>query len=653
MLFFRPSNGDRTAEDREAKRRAAGAVSRRGAVRVWALLLLMVFVGLSVAAVLLVSGRDPRDRVTPSGTDATRTPPRDSEPRPASLVAHKPSRRLAGILARRHPAADDWNTEVLWKSANDQLKELAKRFGHGFGVDSQSLTDMASDEFACGALRPPQLVTIFDDGDLSVTRARPSDGRPANDPAAHTGLSGLVHAMRQMLEPMAESGDVHMKFKIVQVERSDDKVKTQAYFLADGRGPSGIVQQNAVWDIAWDTSRSDRPLRIRAIRVSAFEEVTRRAAASPLLVDCTGAVLGANPSFRQQLMKGTNTWRARLQQTLGVDVLGHQGMALGDVNGDALEDLYICQPGGVPNRLYVQRPDGTAVDRSAEAGVDILDRSRSALWVDLDNDGDQDLVIATDASLLVMANDGTAMFSDAAVVETGTSTSLSAADYDADGDLDLYVCGYSAPTGAENAPVPYHDANNGHRNHLLRNDGEWKFVDVTAATGMDEHNRRYSFAASWDDFDNDGDLDLYVANDFGRNNLYRNDSGRFRDIAAEAGVEDISAGMGVSWGDFNRDGWMDIYVSNMFSSAGNRVAYQRRFRPRDDDSTRRMFQRHARGNTLFENTGNGTFRDVSEPAKVTMGRWAWGSLFADINNDGLEDILVTNGLATNEDTDDL
>ncbi len=84
-------------------------------------------------------------------------------------------------------------------------------------------------------------------------------------------------------------------------------------------------------------------------------------------------------------------------------------------------------------------------------------------------------------------------------------------------------------------------------------------------------------AASWEDYDQDGDLDLYVANDFGRNNLYRNDDGQFVDVAAEAGVEDISAGMSVSWGDYNNDGQADLYVGNMFSSAGNRVTYQRQF----------------------------------------------------------------------------
>ena len=124
-------------------------------------------------------------------------------------------------------------------------------------------------------------------------------------------------------------------------------------------------------------------------------------------------------------------------------------------------------------------------------------------------------------------------------------------------------------------------------------------------------------------------------------------------MAAEAGVEDISAGMSVTWGDYNHDGLMDLYVSNMFSSAGNRVTYQRQFKPAAESDTRAAFQRHARGNSLFENAGDGTFRDVSDDAGVTMGRWAWASLFVDINNDSYEDLLVANGLRTGEDTGDL
>ncbi len=398
--------------------------------------------------------------------------------------------------------------------------------------------------------------------------------------------------------------------------------------------------------------------RITAIEVQNYEQATVRSERQTLFADCTEAVLGKNACFRSQLMRGVNHWMPRIQELLGLEVPGHQGVAIGDVNGDGLEDIYLCQTGGIPNRLFLQNQDGTARDVSKASDVDFLDLTRSALLINTDNDGDQDLVLAPKSRLLFLANDGLGHFAIRTdlLVPGSMVTSLAAADYDHDGDLDLYVCAYSGTAEGVNAlgtPVPYHDANNGGANMLLRNQGNWQFADVTDQAGLDHNNTRWSFAAAWEDFDGDGDQDLYVANDFGRNNLYRNDEGHFLDVAAQAGVEDIAAGMGVSWGDYDGDGWMDLYVSNMFSTAGNRVTYQRQFQEGSPGETRAQFQRHARGNSLFQNTGKGTFRDVSEEAGVTMGRWAWGSLFLDLNNDGWEDLLVANGFITNQKIEDL
>ena len=104
-------------------------------------------------------------------------------------------------------------------------------------------------------------------------------------------------------------------------------------------------------------------------------------------------------------------------------------------------------------------------------------------------------------------------------------------------------------------------------------------------------------------------------------------------------------------------GWMDLYVSNMWSSAGNRIAYQSRFLSAGADrSTLGSFRRHARGNSLFVNAsqqGAERFTDISTDAGVTMGGWAWSSRFVDINNDGWEDLLVANGYITQDDDRDL
>ena len=123
--------------------------------------------------------------------------------------------------------------------------------------------------------------------------------------------------------------------------------------------------------------------------------------------------------------------------------------------------------------------------------------------------------------------------------------------------------------------------------------------------------------------------------------------------SVHAGVEDISAGMGVAWGDVDGDGHADLHVSNMFSSAGNRIAYQRRFREGGDEGTLQAMRRHARGNSLFRNRGDGGFEDLSVESGITMGRWAWAAAMPDLDLDGREDLVVMNGFVSNEDTKDL
>ena len=360
------------------------------------------------------------------------------------------------------------------------------------------------------------------------------------------------------------------------------------------------------------------------------------------------------------MLRSTDHWRARIPVNLGLDVVANHGLALGDVNGDGLDDLYLCQQGGLPNRLFIQNPDGTLTDHTRQSGTGWLDYCASALIVDLDNDGDRDLAVSQDFKLLLMENDGSGRFN----LSFGTSThaqtfSISAADFDLDGDLDIYACGYNPSadrvrSGALGEPLPYHDAQNGGANMLLSNDGSWEFNEVTENVGLNHNNNRFSFAATWEDYDDDGDPDLYVANDYGRNNLYENTSGRFVDVAAELGIEDMASGMSASWGDFDRDGRLDIYISNMFSAAGNRITFQRQFKPGAPQTMLAQYQRHARGNTLFQANQEGRgFRDVSVEQGVTMGRWAWGSRFVDLNNDGWEDLVVANGFISTEDTGDL
>ena len=428
-----------------------------------------------------------------------------------------------------------------------------------------------------------------------------------------------------------------IKFKVTRVENRT----THLHVEADRSG----AEYSASWLTSWTDTK---PPKLINLTVKNFETIISE---GPWFHDVTNTVIGKNSRFEPQVLHGIDHWAQRITRIGDLSLAGHHGLAVGDVDGDGLEDLYVCDGGSLPNQLYLQQPDGTAKEVALDWGVAWLEDSRSALFVDLDNDGDQDLVVATIAMITFAENLNNQAFKlRGGFPGAPYPFSLSAADFDLDGDLDIYTCIYGAGNqpkkrGFEaSSPNPFNDAENGGRNVLLSNLGGFQFADVTREVGLDQNNTRWSFSASWEDYDRDGDPDLYVANDFGRNCLYQNNNGQFSNIARRAGVEDMAAGMSVSWGDSNRDGAPDLLIGNMFSSAGQRVSYQRNY----EAGKKRM----ARGNTLFIASKDG-FQDASIASGITNGGWAWSSGFADLNNDGWQDLVVTNGYLSNSRDDDL
>jgi len=384
----------------------------------------------------------------------------------------------------------------------------------------------------------------------------------------------------------------------------------------------------------------------------------------PLFRDVTADLFGATDSFREQLLRGIPYWRARLDSASGIDIYGNQGIAVGDIDDDGLDEVYVCQPGGLPNRLYQFR-DGRMQDITDRAGVGLLDDTSSALFLDLRNVGRQDLVVLRASGPVLFLNQGDGTFAlrqDAFRFRSpmqGSFTGMSAADFDRDGRIDLYLCTYTYFQSEDQYryPVPYHDAQNGPPNFLFRNqlaaDGSGIFEDVTAATGLNQNNNRFSFAPAWCDYDGDGWPDLYVANDFGQHNLYKNDRGHFRDVAVDAYVEDMGPGMSATWFDFDLDGRPDLYVSNMWSEAGQRVVREPAFRPVSEGGLREPYRRHTKGNSLYQNRGDGTFADASEEQDVEMGRWAWSADAHDFDNDGSPEIYIACGMLTGPNETDL
>lgn len=383
-----------------------------------------------------------------------------------------------------------------------------------------------------------------------------------------------------------------------------------------------------------------------------------------LFHDVTIELFDGCASFAQQLSRGIPYWRSRLDSATGIDIYGMNGVSVADIDNDGIDEIFVCQPGGLPNRLY-KLVSQKLRDITDDAGLGLLDDTTCALFLDLRNIGRQDLVLMRSAGPLLFLNDGTGKYTEQPDAfrfgsrPAGTFTGMAAADYDRDGRLDLYCCTYSFFQSEDQYryAVPYHDARNGPPNFLFRNrlnpDGTGFFEDVTERVGLNENNNRFSFAPAWCDYDNDGWPDLCVASDFGRKNLYKNNAGTFRDVAAEAGVNDAGPGMSAAWFDYDGDGKPDLYVSNMWTDVGQRVAQYATFHSNADARTKQDYLTHARGNTLYRNRGDGRFEQTAEVAGVEMGRWAWGSDGIDFDNDGTPEIFVCCGMLTNARPEDL
>ena len=439
------------------------------------------------------------------------------------------------------------------------------------------------------------------------------------------------------------------------------QLQTRVRYELVGAGQQFCREQRVgYWDLVWETL----PAGVYLLRSWQALGETQSRSTSQVYLDVTSAALGRNGSYSSQLLRGTDYWRTVLDGACGIDIYGHNGVSVGDIDGDGFDDLYVCQPGGLPNRLYRNRGDGSFEDITESAGVGVLDNTACALFVDVNNDGRQDLIVVRASGPILFLNQGGGKFrqrNDAfqfATPPQGTFTGAAVADYDRDGWLDIYFCLYVYYQGAEQYkyPSPYYDANNGPPNFMMRNQRDETFRDVTRETGLDKNNTRYSFCCGWSDFNGDGWPDLYVVNDFGRKNLYRNNGdGTFTDIAAQAGVEDVGAGMSVCCFDYDNDGAQDLYVANMWTAAGERIAMQDIFKKDAPKDVRQLYYKHAMGNSLLRNNGtdSGGFQDTTSSAGVGMGRWAWSSDAWDFDHDGSLDLYVANGMVSGPSREDL
>ena len=311
-------------------------------------------------------------------------------------------------------------------------------------------------------------------------------------------------------------------------------------------------------------------------------------------------------------------------------------VSVADVDGDGWPDLYFTNSRfGQPNALYLNRGDGTFQDIAAAAGLADLNRpgegvSMGSVWGDVDNDGREDLLVYRYGYLALFRNLDGHHFEDvtgaAGLRRWVNSNGAIWLDYDRDGLLDLYVTAYFrdqidlwhlATTRIMHSSFEF--ASNGGKNLLFHNLGNGKFEDVTDRLGVG--STRWTLAAASADFNDDGWPDIYLANDYGPEELYLNDHGR-RFTLTTAGLESESkSGMSVALGDAYNRGRLDVFVTNI-SERGY------------------LFQNNNLRLNLLPDAGR--FQNVADPSVADAG-WAWGAQFGDLNNDGSNELFVANG----------
>ena len=378
----------------------------------------------------------------------------------------------------------------------------------------------------------------------------------------------------------------------------------------------------------------------------------------------------------------TPAWNPK---TFEIIKYGPAGVSAADYDSDGWYDVFFAD--GERPRLYRNNRDGTFADVTEAAGLpDKMTGINVAIFADFDNDGFKDLFLGcfTDRSRLFKSVADEQDASRRKFLEVTDASGITkkgdgdfvvvaaAGDYDSDGDLDLYTGRYLDPR--KNLPTTLFYTRNGEGNSLLRNDGNFHFTDVTRQAGINETG--LTLGVAWGDYNSDGHPDLYVANDFGRDALLKNNgNGTFTDVSRESGAFDPGYGMSSTWGDIDNDGDLDIYVSDVHSGQrwyGQAATLYKYIMTsvrqgtilEDFNVYKEIYQnvgadwtsygdKVVKGNALYLNDGKGKFTDVSEASRVNPFGWFWSSTMFDYDNDGRQDIYAVNGWITAKSTQDL
>lgn len=320
------------------------------------------------------------------------------------------------------------------------------------------------------------------------------------------------------------------------------------------------------------------------------------------------------------------------------------GLSVRDVDGDGRPDVVALS--GRTAYLFRNGPGGFKREE-----VFTAPRNRvltSAVLGDFDEDGDPDLVLTPfpNQAPWIFKNEKGAFVDPKAIPKAaGRLHSGVASDLDDDGHLDLVLLSYPLGTTLPSDPLK---AENGDALKLFKGDGKLGFAPWPIPAKV--LTRRWSLAAMAVDLLGQGRPQLYVANDFGDNDLWRFEAdGGVANLAAKLKLDDPGNGMSVDFGDVDNDGTLDLYVANMFSKAGTRVVHGATAPP----AMKARLEKFVRGNTLYFSEGDGGFTEAGTRLGVNRGLWAFGSLLLDTDDDGRLEVAVANGFFSHPKRKDL